>query len=89
MPHHPCLAPQLAEEIHHLHVKINQLCNQVLDMALDLTKLNAAEQTVATTINNLRAQIAALRAQIDTGNPADQTAVDAVADKITADTATQ
>lgn len=59
-------------------------------MAVDVTKLNAGIAAVEAKLTDLKTQIAALQAQIAAGpqtDPADQAAVDAAGDKLTADAA--
>ncbi len=54
-------------------------------MALDLTKLNAAVASIEAKLTALAAEIATLKGTPPVTDPADQAAVDAVADKLTAD----
>jgi hypothetical protein len=58
----------------------HELLRRTHDMALDLTKLNAAVAAV-------EAKLAELKSAPPVTDPADQQAVDAVADKLAADAA--
>ena len=61
-----------------LNHKLDRLLERTHHMALDLTKLNAA-------VAAIEAKIAELKSAPPVTDPADQAAVDAVADKLTAD----
>lgn len=76
-----------------IEIKLNLLLERTAAMALDLTKLNAGIAAIEAArtadkqkIADLTAQVATLQAQIGEG-PADQAAVDAAGDKLTADAA--
>lgn len=56
-------------------------------MALDLKKLTDAVAAIENTLSSLRAEIATLKGAPPATDPADQAAVDAVADKLAADAA--
>ena len=66
--------------------EIGEIFHRTKQMALDLTKLTASVQAIEATLVALKAEIATLKGNPVT-DPADQAAVDAVADKLTADAA--
>ncbi len=76
-----------------IELNLNLLLQRMRHMAIDLTKLNAGVAAIEGVVTTLRqqnaaltAQVAALTAQVGE-TPADQAAVDAVGDKLTADAA--
>lgn len=70
-------------QLNRIEHKLDELLGRIAPMPIDMTKLNAAAAAVEAELKDLRAKVAA----VPTTDPADQAAVDALADKLAADAA--
>ena len=74
--------PELLSLLRSLDYRLGLIAERMKIMSLDLTKLQTAATAAEATITDLRTQLAAAKAAAE--NPADQTAINTVADQLTA-----